>query len=274
MVNSKKPHFNKLVQQREISDQELLNYFEYLGQWLKYCLQQSGRNGFVFGLSGGIDSALIACLLKTTLTNKNYFAVTMHIDNSLLDHELTQLLIESYNLPAITLELSEVFSKQVETIKSFLPQNQSDVRLIVGNVKTRLRMLNLYSLGQCFDYLVIGATNCDEWMTGYFTKFGDSACDLMPLKYLIKSDIYRLARLLKLPQKIIDRTPTASLYENQSDEDELGISYDTIDRALTNQCQIPNRLIELHQISCHKRRLPLAPLPFRKISNLKFSADS
>ena len=128
-----------------------------------------------------------------------------------------------------------------------------------GNLKARLRMATLYSVANALNYLVVGTDNAPESYTGYFTKYGDGGVDVLPISSLTKTEVRAWARALGLPEKIAGRVPTAGLWPGQTDEAEMGLTYDMIDRYLLGE-QVPatisERIEELNQVSEHKRQLP------------------
>ncbi|MFP3256163.1 MAG: NAD(+) synthase, partial [Thermoplasmata archaeon] len=148
-------------------------------------------------------------------------------------------------------------------------------RKILGNIKARIRMVVLYSIANKENALVIGASNKSELLTGYFTKYGDGASDLMPIGDLYKTQVKLLARKVGLPEKVINKVPTAGLWPGQRDEDELGIDYFTLDKVLYGiellmddlriseetgvNLETVNRIRKMVEISRHKRVLIYIP---------------
>ena len=131
--------------------------------------------------------------------------------------------------------------------------------MAVANIKPRLRMITLYYYAQQKNYLVLGTTNRTELTIGYFTKHGDGGSDLLPLGGLVKWQVRELARYLEVPEVVIDKPPSAGLWEGQTDEGEIGLSYEELDRfILTGQGsdQVKNRVENLYRSSLHKRQFP------------------
>ena len=125
-----------------------------------------------------------------------------------------------------------------------------------ANIKPRLRMTTLYYYAQLKKYLVAGTGNKSEFTVGYFTKYGDSGSDLMPLVDFTKKEIYELAKYLGVPDKIIQKPPSAGLFENQTDEDEMGFSYDDLEKFINNEkidSNIEEKIKRMVKISEHKR---------------------
>ncbi len=227
--------------------------------WIKQYLKDSHKKGIVFGVSGGIDSALIAAIASKYFA-KNHMALTMNIENSKQDIDDAKLVIKHFNLNHRDIKLEKTFNELTKACNS--PDSCK------GNVKSRLRMISLYSVAQELDYLVIGTANYDELMIGYFTKYGDSGSDILPLVNLVKQDVIKLAQEMGVPEQIIHKKPTAGLYEGQTDEAEIGISYHDLDEYFLNKKaseENKEKIERLIKISEHKRSLPASVLPKGKI---------
>lgn len=226
---------------------------KYIVNWLKDYLVESKMDGFVFGISGGIDSALLAYILAKHFPN-NSLAYIMNIENSKQDIDNALLVAKSSKIKYAEIDIETTYFN----IKNILPNNIT----ILGNVKSRLRMITLYAFAQNNNMLVLGTSNADEYYTGYFTKYGDSGSDLLPLVNLTKSDIYSAAKYFNIPNEILIKKPSAGLYEGQTDEEELKVSYNDIDNFLLklNVSKDKNEIIKkLHKNSKHKRILPMSP---------------
>ncbi|WP_027124010.1 NAD(+) synthase [Mycoplasmoides pirum] len=243
---------------------KISKYAKYLENWVFNQVKKANAKGIVFGLSGGVDSAVIAGIAKTVFLN-NHLAIVMHINNSELDVKCTNKIIKDFNLINENLDLNSSFKCLAKSLNLCL---KNDL-IILGNLKSRLRTISLYALAQKYNYLVCGTSNYDEWITGYFTKYGDSACDLAPLRNCLKSDVYELADYYKVPKIIVNRQPSASLLPNQTDEKDLGFKYKELDKHLLNKeklsSQQEKRLNNLIIMSEHKRKLPIAPKSKRKL---------
>jgi len=145
------------------------------------------------------------------------------------DHALA--LARQFSIPTRVVVLDGVF----DTLLKVLPDDRVEPgvgRRAEANIKARLRMLTLYYFANSLNYLVVGASNRSELSVGYFTKYGDGAVDIIPLGSLVKGQVRELARYLGIPREVIDRPPTAGLWPGQTDEGELGLSYDELDRYL------------------------------------------
>lgn len=222
--------------------------------WIKQRVNEAGCKGVVFGLSGGIDSAVVAALAKKAFP-ENSLGIIMPAHSIEQDEEHAMLVADAISLRTIKVDLTEVFDKFIETVKD----NGSN-KLAVSNVKPRLRMMTLYYYAQKNRYLVCGTSNKSELTIGYFTKHGDSGVDILPLADLVKEEVRELARHLNIPQIVIDKPPSAGLWENQTDEDEMGFSYRELDNYIkTGQAQekVKEKIERMKEISEHKRRMPL-----------------
>jgi len=194
--------------------------------WLCEQLAAAGADGFVFGLSGGVDSATAAALAVRAVGPECVLAALMPCHSQPEDAALGQLVADTFSIPIITVDLGGAY----DALIAALPP--SDHALAFANVKPRLRMVTLYYLAQSHNYLVLGAGNKTEIAVGYFTKWGDGGVDLLPLGDLYKTQVWELARELGVPQEVVERAPSAGLWPGQTDEGEMGITYLELDRVL------------------------------------------
>ncbi|MDQ7983179.1 MAG: NAD(+) synthase, partial [Spiroplasma sp.] len=209
-----------------------MNLKQYLDEIVKFLqdeVKKANAKGLIVGLSGGVDSAVAALLMQKAFPN-NHLVLLMPCLSPKIDLDYANNLVNKHKLTAKLVNLDDVFL----TFKRNLPLNLPEIkqRTVLGNAKARLRMSTLYAYGQSYNYLVIGTGNADEWYTGYFTKYGDSGADLLPLVNLLKQDIFQAAKMLNVTKEIIDRKPTASLWEGQTDEADLGFTYQKLDQFL------------------------------------------
>jgi NAD+ synthase len=185
----------------------------------------------------------------------------MNIGNTALDVKCVNDLKKQNCFPIIDVDLIPIFNLYKKVLKLKTP-------LAITNLKARLRAVALYAIAQEHQALVIGTGNADELYMGYFTKYGDGACDLLPIAHLTKMRVLQAAQILKLPHAIINRAPTAGLYENQTDEAEMGVKYHVIDAYLYGK-PIPkvflNIIEKYHQMNAHKFKMPLKPKKFEKV---------
>ncbi len=229
-------------------------------QWIGDRIRAAGARGAVLGLSGGIDSAVTAVLCQRAFPEAT-LAVMMPCHSDPQDEADARLLAAKFNVATELVRLDSVF----DALERLLPQPESPPerqRLARSNLKVRLRMLVLYYFANRLNYLVVGSSNRSELATGYFTKYGDGAVDIVPLGNLTKTEVRKLAVHLGVPPRIIDRPPSAGLWPGQTDEAELGLTYDEIDRYLLSgegPESIKVRLQQLAEASRHKRQPPPVP---------------
>lgn len=223
-------------------------YKDYLVEWLKQCVKDSNTKGLIVGVSGGIDSALVANLIKEAFPN-NHLGVIIPIQSSNEDVEDAYKLVNKCEINHTEINLDSVFNE-------FCKQYDYQSKASVSNTKARLRMIQLYALASENNYLVVGTDNKCEWYTGYFTKYGDGGVDIAPLVHLNKSQVYEMAKLYDTPSSIIEKSPSAGLGSSLTDEEEMGVSYKTLDSYLNGE-SVPNKDVEiielLHKKSAHKR---------------------
>lgn len=220
-----------------------------LVEWLIDSVKEANCKGIVYGLSGGVDSAVIAALSKLAFGDES-LAIMMPINSSFEDEIDAKLVIDKFNLNAIKVDLSRTYSEFVEVVE------KGDNNMAYANVKPRLRMTTLYYYAQLKGYLVVGTSNKSEFTVGYFTKYGDSGSDLMPLVDFTKKEIFELARYLEIPDKIIQKPPSAGLFEDQTDEDEMGFTYNDLEKYINNEKideRIEEKINRMVKISEHKR---------------------
>lgn len=189
-------------------------------------ITRSGFSRAVIGLSGGIDSALSCILAADALGAENVLAIRLPYKTSSqdsLDH--SQLLIDQLGVQSMTFPITDM----VDPLFASFPDAD---RLRRGNAMARARMIVLYDQSEAFQGLVLGSGNKTELLLGYTTLFGDSACALNPLGDLYKTQVRQLARDLGVPSAIIDKPPSADLWQGQTDEAELGFAYADVDRLL------------------------------------------
>jgi NAD+ synthase len=244
--------------------------------WLRQRLNASGSRGFVFGLSGGIDSAVVARLCQLAAPD-NVVGVVMPSHSDPQDEADAALAAGHFQLPTIRVDLGptyDVLTAALRAAANALPGEQfpdaahrsEDIRaqLPLANVKPRLRMTTLYYVANTLNYMVAGTGNRSELSIGYFTKYGDGGVDLLPIGELLKSEVRAVARDLGVPDPIIDKPPGAGLWPGQTDEAEMGVTYDVLENYLSKGPEtvapaLAMRIERLIRTSEHKRAL--APTP-------------
>jgi len=212
-----------------ITPQNTQEFVSKIGSFIKSCLESAGAKGVILGMSGGIDCSTVARICQS---NGIYVKLvmlpdgsSMSIQNSMTD---AMSLINKFNFEYKTIDISTACNQLERATEAEL----SDISRI--NIRPRIRMTTLYTIAQNEGLLVIGTGNLDERLLGYFTKWGDGASDLNPLGMLTKGEVRILARYLDVPKGIIDKPPSAALFEGQTDEADLGFTYDEIDRYILN----------------------------------------
>jgi NAD+ synthase len=245
-------------------------------EWLRRRLARSGARGFVFGLSGGIDSAVVARLCQAAAP-ANVLGVLMPCHSDPQDEADARKVADHFGIPTVRIDLSPAHDVLIEDLNAAAqaipleqlapgtpPADDIRARVPMANVKPRLRMAALYFLANTANYLVAGTGNRSELSIGYFTKFGDGGVDLLPIGELLKSDVRAAARELAVPDDIIEKAPSAGLWSGQTDEDEMGFSYDVLENYVTKGPEavspaLAMRIERLIRQSEHKRSLPPTP---------------
>lgn len=224
--------------------------------WIKQKVRDSGTKGIVLGLSGGIDSAVVAALCREAVGKNNLLVLFMPCNSHKQDFLDAKLVAAKLGLKSKLVDLSGVYNNFLKV----LPQAQN---LAKNNLKPRLRMSTLYYFANKLNYLVCGTGNKSELLVGYFTKYGDGGVDILPIADLFKRQVRKLAQELKIPQNIITKPPTAGLWQGQTDEGEMGITYneldDILDRLCNNKKQVAsnnkvNKVRRMFKNSEHKRK--------------------
>jgi NAD+ synthase len=219
-----------------------LELADRISEWLRQQLERSGAARFVLGLSGGIDSAVVAGLAARGVGSDRVLGVMMPSSSNPNDHEAARLVAEAFQIPTITVDLTDATTglravlptpDDVGTMLGLdAPITAASEQLANANLKPRLRMTTLYYIANLVGGMVLGTGNRSEAMIGYFTKYGDGGVDLKPISNLYKREVRAVARAIGVPAPVIERPPSAGLWEGQTDEDEIGITYDELDRAL------------------------------------------
>ena len=220
--------------------------------------QKNNIKKAVIGLSGGIDSSLSAKLVADAIGKKNVHGIIMPVKGLSSDENIKDA-VDLCKLIGISHSIIYIndFIKDFEKLEW-----QSKTAKM--NTASRIRAVILYHYANTHNALVIGTSNKTEIMLGYFTKYGDGAVDIEVIGSLFKTEELELARYLKIPEKIIEKTPTAELYHGQTDEDELGASYKEIDDVLMKieknqplpENELANKILKRIKDNEHKRNTP------------------
>ena len=213
-----------------------------------------GLGGAVVGISGGIDSAVTAALCVRALGRDRVIGVWLPAYSLDVHAEDSQKLAEAIDLNLVTIDVGPAYDALVPVIEGVLPLDDKTK----GNTKARLRMTTLYAIANQKGYLVADTCNLSEVHVGYMTKGGDGLADFNPVASLTKHEMRILAAELGVPDSIITKPPSADLWEGQTDEEEMGFTYEDLDRYLITgetRPEAKERIDYLHRISEHKRNL-------------------
>ncbi|MEY8768547.1 NAD(+) synthase [Francisella philomiragia] len=236
-------------------------YSKKLIEWLKKICINYPAEGFVIGISGGIDSAVAASLaVKTGLPTTALILPSKNNQDQDMKDGLE--LIKNLDIEHHIVPIQPAYDTFIESTLNFTNLQNDRQHVIKGNAQARLRMMYLYAYAQQNNRIVIGTDNACEWYMGYFTKFGDGAADILPLVNLKKSQVFEMGKYLKVPQNIIDKAPSAGLWQGQTDEDEMGVTYQEIDNFLDGKEVSPKALERInfwHNRSHHKRSMAFTP---------------
>jgi len=230
---------------------------EKLVSWIRDRVAAAGGKGVVVGLSGGLDSSVAAALCHHAFP-RDILALILPCHSSDEDILHARMVAEQLSIPARTLSLDDTY----DTLLKVLPDDRAAAgasRMAQANLKARLRMLTLYYFANRLNYMVVGSSNRDELSIGYFTKYGDGGVDIQPLGNLLKGQVRELAQFLGVPRPIINKPPSAGLWEGQTDEEELGLGYDELDHYLASgeaSGALKKRIESMIAASRHKRQPP------------------
>jgi len=207
----------------------------HIVEWLKSYAENSKVNGFVIGISGGIDSAVTSTLCAQTGLKVVCVEMPIHQAPSHVSRAREHIEQLKNRFPNVTNEIADLTSV-FETFKKEIPStnNQASVNLSLANTRARLRMTTLYYFAGIYGLLVAGTGNkVEDFGVGFYTKYGDGGVDLSPIADLMKSEVYQLGEYLKVPNSILTAAPTDGLFgDDRSDEDQLGASYDELEWAM------------------------------------------
>jgi len=261
------------------SEHLLIDTEQVREQLVDFIRQESAAAGFnraILGLSGGIDSATACFLAVEALGADNVLALRMPYRTSSDDTlDDAQTVIDQLGIPSDTVEITPMVEPILERFPCMTPVRR-------GNIMARARMIVLYDQSAAWNGLVVGTGNRTEALLGYTTLFGDSACAYNPVGDLYKTELRQLAAALGVPQSIIEKPPSAGLWPGQTDEDELGFTYATVDRVLymlfeegaaledvvaaCSERSVVERVLEIVRRNEFKRRMPHVAQVHRRIS--------
>lgn len=228
--------------------------FENRVAFIKGLLQNSGASGIVYGNSGGKDSALVGILCKAACDNTVGILMPCNSKRNFeSDMDDGMAVARQFAIESRVIDLTEQRELAIQNLEAITTPNSQ----ALSNIAPRLRMVTLYAVAASENRMVAGTGNRSERYMGYFTKWGDGACDFNPISDLTVAEIFEFLRYLNAPASIIDKAPSAGLFEGQTDEDDMGVTYRAIDEYMeTGVATDKDRdIIErYHARSEHKRR--------------------
>lgn len=256
-----------------------LNYkliANHIVDWLNSYIEHISIKGFTLGVSGGVDSAVVATLCA--LTKKEVLLLSLPIRQASSEHARAQkqidYLVKNFpNVKTMEVDLTASFN----SFEDSLPTDTKENLLAMANSRSRLRMMTLYAIAQANQLLVTGTGNkIEDYGIGFFTKYGDGGVDINPIGDLLKSEVYQLAKELNVIEEILNARPTDGLWsDGRTDEDQIGATYDELEFAMTfegdveelneRQLHVLELYRKLHAINQHK----VQPIPICEVSHLR-----
>ena len=225
-------------------------------EFIKSVLADAGATGIVYGNSGGKDCSLVGILCKLACDDTVGIMLPISKRNFAEDLRDGGEVAEQFGIETRVIELAELKAKTMET----LAPTTTLSAMAEANISPRLRMITLYAVAASENRLVAGTGNRSEAHMGYFTKWGDGAHDFNPIADLTVTEVYEFLRYLNAPQSVITKAPSAALFDGQTDEQEMGITYAAIDDYILNgnaTAEDKAKIDGYHARSAHKRRMPL-----------------
>ena len=262
-----------------LSEDELEAHRDHIGSFLADLVESAGADGAVIGLSGGIDSTLVAHLAVEALGADRVHGLVMPSDvnteGNMSDAERVAELLEiDYDV----VDINPIVDAFVDAFPADDTETRldGDLQMAAGNVRVRTRAVLNYFLANAENRIVLGTGNRSEALSGYYTKYGDQAVDCNPIGNLYKQQVRQLAAHVGVPEDLVTKTPSAEMWLGQTDEAEMGLTYDTLDAILAVHVDGPlsksatvreldvtgaqvDRVVELYEQSEHKRHMPPAP---------------
>lgn len=241
---------------------KLEQYLVEIEKFLKEYLESNKMDSYVLGLSGGVDSSLVAAIARKAVGKDRLYCYAIDIESNPKDIEDAKKVAKELDLNLEVINLTDTYHSYLKDLKG-----DEFIRLTKSNLKVRMRMVALFAYAQEKKGLVLGTDNADERYVGYFTKYGDGAADVLPIVHLTKGEVKEAARLYGVSDALANRTPTAGLFEGQTDEKEMGVTYKDLDDFLLGKeidPKVKERIEHLHKISEHKRKAIPEPIPFKR----------
>ena len=222
--------------------------------FIKSLLSESGAKGIVYGNSGGKDSALVGILCKAACENTVGIILPCTSKRNYEEDTADALEVaEKYGIETRTVDLTPVKEAELKALEGVTETNQA----VLANIAPRLRMLTLYAIAASENRLVAGTGNKSEAYVGYFTKWGDGAHDFNPISDLTVTEVYEFLDWLDAPKCVIEKAPSAALFDGQTDETEMGVTYAELDSYIAGAEIAPEKkekIERMHRASEHKRK--------------------
>ena len=245
-----------------LNNMKLEQYLLEIEKFLKDYLASSHMNGYVLGLSGGVDSSLVAAIARKAVGKDKLYCYAIDVESNPDDIVDAKEVAKQLDVNLEVINLTETYHSYLKVL-----DGKDFIRLTKSNLKVRMRMVALFAFAQEKRALVLGTDNADERYVGYFTKYGDGAVDVLPIVHLTKAEVREACKLYGLDNRLSERVATAGLFEGQTDEGEMGVTYKDLDDFLLGKEIDPKakeRIEYLHKISEHKR-LPIPePIKFKR----------
>lgn len=261
------------------SDAELDARREHITDFIRETVENAGTDGGVLGLSGGVDSTLMAYLTVEALDTDGLYGLVLPSEVNEEDNMSdAERVARELGIDYDVIEIEPIVDSVLDGFPDEIDRSNESAKTAVGNVRVRTRAVLNYFVANRRDRIVLGTGNRTEALVGYFTKFGDGAVDCNPIGNLYKGQVRQLAREMGVPDDLVDKTPTAGMWVGQTDEGELGMGYDLLDAVLALHIDGPlsaaatarelgideERVEDIETLvawSAHKRTMPPAPDP-------------
>ena len=243
---------------------ELKEYLKVIEKFVKDYLENAHQDRYVLGLSGGVDSTLVAAICRNSVGKERLTCIAIPIESHPSDLDDAKAVAKQLDLELLTIDGTSIFHQAVNEFEKVGIELDTPTK---ANLKVRSRMIILYAYAQKHRGLVIGTDNADERYTGYFTKYGDGGVDVLPIVHLLKREVVEACKIYGVADRLAERTPSAGLFEGQTDEGEMGITYKDLDDYLLGKEineKSKERIEHLHRISEHKRVEIPTPVPFKR----------
>lgn len=247
-----------------ITENNVKEYCDKIGKWIKEKVEEAKAQGVVLGMSSGIDCSIVSRLCQNAGINTHLVLMPYGEDmNNSKSYQDAMELINKFKFDYHIFDIKPaVDSLQIPNTSNILKNaTETNIQLSRANIRPRVRMTYLYEYAQINNLLVIGTGNLSERTVGYFTKWGDGVCDINPIGMLTKKEVYILAKHLQVPESIINKKPSAGLWEGQTDEEELGIKYEQIDEFILNGTSGNQEIDALIKTKNEKIIHKLEPIP-------------